>query len=78
MTIEERYQYLHRMKKRYIKANRKERGRLLDEMEAYTGLHRKNLIRLPGTDLKQHPRARERGPSYGSIIAWLAQATLKH
>ena len=70
MTIEERYQYLHRMKKRYIKANRKERGRLL--------CTEKNLIRLPGTDLKQHPRARERGPSYGSIIAWLAQATLKH
>jgi hypothetical protein len=36
MTIEERYQYLRRMKKRYQKANRQERSRLLDEMEAYT------------------------------------------
>jgi hypothetical protein len=73
MTIEERYQYLRRMKKRYQKANRQERSRLLDEMEAYTGLHRKSLIRL----LKS-PRAKERGPSYGSdiraIIALAAQA----
>jgi hypothetical protein len=73
MTIEERYQYLRRMKKRYQKANRQERSRLLDEMEAYTGLHRKSLIRL----LKS-PRTKERGPSYGSdiraIIALAAQA----
>ena len=33
MTIEERYQYLRRMKKRYQKANRQERSRLLDEEE---------------------------------------------
>jgi len=38
-------------KKRYIEANRKERGRLLDEMETYTGLHRKSLIRLFKTEL---------------------------
>jgi len=44
MDMEEKYQYLRRMKKRYVKANRKERSRLLDEMEAYTGLHRKSLI----------------------------------
>jgi hypothetical protein len=37
--VKERYQYLRRMKKRYQKANRQERSRLLDEMEAYTGLH---------------------------------------
>jgi len=34
--VKERYQYLRRMKKRYQKANRQERSRLLDEMEAYT------------------------------------------
>jgi hypothetical protein len=78
MTIEERYQYLRRMKKRYQKADRQERSRLLDEMEAYTGLHRKSLIRLLGTDLQRHPRSRERGPTYGpdlrEIIALTAQA----
>ncbi len=46
MTIEERFRYLRRMQKRYRKADREERGRLLDEMEAYTGLHRKSLIWL--------------------------------
>jgi len=46
MTINERHKYLRRMKKRYVRANRKERGRLLDEMEAVTEPHRKSLIRL--------------------------------
>jgi hypothetical protein len=68
MTIEERYQYLRQMKKRYQKANRQERSRLLDEMEAYTGLHRKSLIRLIKTDIKRRPRTKGRGPSYGSDI----------
>jgi len=78
MTIEERYQYLRRMKKRYQKADRRERGHLLDETEAYTGLHRKSLIRLMGTELERRPRSRERGYTYGpdirAIVAVTAQA----
>jgi hypothetical protein len=46
MTIDERRKYLNRMQERYLQADRKERGRLLDEMEAVTELHRKSLIRL--------------------------------
>ncbi len=65
VTIEERYQYLRRMKKRYQKADRRERGHLLDEMEAYTGLHRKSLICLMGTELRRRPRSRKRGYTYG-------------
>ena len=41
MTIDERRKYLRRMKKRYVKADRKERGRPLDGMEAVTELRRK-------------------------------------
>ena len=37
MTIDERYKYLRCMKKRYRQAKRKQRGRLLDEMQAVTG-----------------------------------------
>ena len=78
MTIEERYQYLGRMKKRYQKADRRERSKLLDEMEAYTGLHRKSIIRLVGTELQRRPPSRERGYIYGSdiraIVAVTAQA----
>ena len=33
MNIDERRKYLRRMKKRYVQADRKEQGRLLDEMK---------------------------------------------
>jgi len=65
MTIDERWKYLRTMKKRYIKANRKERGRLLDEMEAVTELHRKSLIRLMDGSLQRKPRRKQRGCTYG-------------
>jgi hypothetical protein len=39
MPIDDRFKYLHRVKRRYAQADRKERGRLLDEMEAMTCLH---------------------------------------
>ena len=39
MTIDERRKYLRLIKKRYLKASKLERGKLLDEMEAITGLH---------------------------------------
>ena len=48
MTIDERRKYLRRLRKRYVEADRKERSKLLDEMEAVTELHRKGLIRLTG------------------------------
>lgn len=65
MTVGERRKYLGRMQSRYLQASRLERGRLLDEMEALTGLHRKSLIRLfkPGA-LKRKKRARERNKRY--------------
>jgi len=61
MTIDERVKYLRRMKKRYRKANRKEQGRLLDEMEAVTELHRKSLIRLMNGSLERTPRRASSG-----------------
>ena len=45
MTIDERWKYLRRMRKRYLKADRTGRSQLLSEMEAVTGQHRKSLIR---------------------------------
>ena len=61
MNIDERRKYLYRMKKRYVKADRKKRGQLLDEMEAVTELHRKTLIQLMSSDLKRKPRRKQRG-----------------
>jgi hypothetical protein len=68
MTIDERFKYLRKMKKRYINAGRKERGHLLNEMEAITGLHRKSLIRLINGNLKRRPRRRQRGRTYGPEV----------
>jgi hypothetical protein len=68
MTIDERLKYLRKMKTRYVKADRRERGRLLDEMQAFTGLHRKSLIRLLNSSLSRQPRSRERGRTYGEDV----------
>ncbi len=68
MNIDERYKYLRVMKKRYSKAGRKEKARLLNEMEAVTKLHRKSLIRLINSNLERTPRSRERGEVYGPDV----------
>jgi len=68
MTVDERYKYLRRMKKRYLKASRKERGRLLDEMEAVTDLHRKSLVRLLNSSLERTPRRKQRERTYGANV----------
>lgn len=68
MTINERRKYLRRMKRRYVKAGREERGHLLDEMEAVTEMHRKSLIRLMNGSLERKVRSRQRGETYGPEV----------
>lgn len=68
MTIDERRKYLLRMRVRYVAGNRAERGRLLDEMEQVTELHRKSLIRLMQDTPVRKPRPRERGRTYGAEV----------
>ena len=68
MSIEERYKYLRLMQPRYRQANRETKKRLLNEMEAFTGLHRKSLIRRLKGGLTQKSRAREREVSYGPEV----------
>jgi hypothetical protein len=68
MTIDERYKYLRRRKKRYVEAGRQGRSQLLDEMEEITGLNRKTLIRLLKRDLQRKPRVKQRGRSYGAEV----------
>lgn len=43
MTVDERRKYLSIVKPRYIKAGRAEKGQILDEMEAVTGMDRKTF-----------------------------------
>ncbi|MGB9591767.1 MAG: integrase [Candidatus Kryptoniota bacterium] len=68
MTIDERYKYLRMMQKRYLEAGRVERGRLLDEMEVITGLHRKSLIRSMQGGLVRKKREKQRGSKYDFAV----------
>ncbi len=66
MSVDERRKYLHKMRFRYWQAeSKKEKGRLLDEMEAVTKLHRKSLVRLINGELAQKVRKKQRGRTYG-------------
>jgi hypothetical protein len=68
MNIDERRKYLRKMKTRYLQANRKARGDLLDEMEAVTGLHRKSLTRLMNGSLQRKKRSKQRGRTYDKAV----------
>ena len=66
MTVDERRRYLKRMHGRYWAQDRKGRSALLDEIVAYTGLHRKYVIQLLRADsLERKPRKARRGRTYG-------------
>jgi hypothetical protein len=59
MTVDERRGHLARLTIRYARARKKERSQLLNEMEYFTGLDRKTLIRLINSDLtRQTQRGR--------------------
>lgn len=46
MSVDERRKYIHKMWGRYRKGSKKEKGELLDEIEAVTRMHRKSVIRI--------------------------------
>ena len=66
MTIDERRKYLRLVRPRYRKAGRKEKGQILDEMVAVTGLERKTLIHLMKGSLRRKSRNKERGKKYNA------------
>lgn len=68
MTIDERRKYLRTMRKRYVDASRKERGQLLDEMQAITAMHRKALTRLMNGSLARKSRVKQRERTYGPEV----------
>lgn len=69
MTVDERRKCLKRMQGRYLAASREERSRLLDDLAALTGLHRKSVVRLlKGPTLERRPRPRQRGREYGTGV----------
>jgi len=69
MNIDERYKVVRCVQQQYRSANRRGKTRLLDDLEMITGLHRKHLITLLyDTDLRRHPRNRERSRVYGPDV----------
>jgi hypothetical protein len=69
MDIDERRKYIHKMWDRYRSSNKSEKGRLLDEIEAVTGMHRKAILRLLNGRLSRKKRSRERGSVYGVEVS---------
>jgi hypothetical protein len=79
MNSDERFKYLRMMQERYRKANRPGKSRLLDELQAMTGLHRKHLIAcMQSPSLQRRKRNRERsrvyGPDVERVVALVADA----
>lgn len=68
MNIDERRKYIHKMWGRYRQVNKGEKARLLDEIEAVTGMHRKAIIRILNGRLSRKKRSRERGKVYGAEV----------
>jgi hypothetical protein len=69
MNVNEQREFLHKMRLRYWKTKRKkDKGQLLDEIEAVTGLDRKALIRLIWGDLTYKGCRWERGRICGPKI----------
>ncbi|GIV63928.1 MAG: hypothetical protein AB1457_14355 [Chloroflexota bacterium] len=68
MTINERRKYLYKMWEHCRSASRKEKGYLLDEMQAVTVMHHKSLIRMLTGWLSRKPRRRKRGRTCGAAV----------
>jgi len=68
MMIDERYKYLRIQQREYREVERRERSRMLDEMERVTGQDRKTLIRHMRGRIERKLRKRERGRVYGSAV----------
>ncbi len=68
MTVNERRKYLGVVRKQYLNTSKPERGRLLDEMEAVTWLHRKISIRLTSGSPERRVCRTQRGRTYGPAL----------
>lgn len=68
MTINERRKYLHKMWGLYRDAPKKQKSKMLDDMEHVTGMNRKSIIRILNGRLSRKKRTNERGPSYGRNV----------
>lgn len=74
MSQHSKRELVQRLQPRYLKAERKEKTKILDEFVAVTGLHRKAAIRSLRRQNKPNREYRGRRKTYtGSVVAALAQ-----
>lgn len=69
LDLDERLKVLRSQQSAYWKANKTEKGRLLDLLEEVTRLDRKTIIRHLRGSCQRHPRATQRGRTYGADVA---------
>ncbi|PKO09694.1 MAG: hypothetical protein CVU40_10395 [Chloroflexi bacterium HGW-Chloroflexi-2] len=65
MNVNDRRKCIHKLRGRYKKANKKEKGDLINEIVAVVGMHRESIIQLLNNQLSWNKLSRERGRTYG-------------
>jgi len=69
MTIEEQYKLIRNVQAKYLQADRKEKGQILNMLVEATGLERKYLITLlKGQGPNRKKRKQQRGRKYGAKV----------
>jgi hypothetical protein len=68
MTTKSIQEYAEIMRQRYIKEDKKEKGKILDEFIKVTGYHRKSAIRVLLKIAKSPHSRRGRPSSYSSVV----------
>ena len=68
MTLNSVKEYVVAIRDRYQKANKKEKGLILDEFVKVTGYHRKAATRLLGKSSKSASKHRGRQPEYQTVL----------
>ncbi len=68
MNIETRKQYMEILREKYLRANKKEKGRILDEYCNNTGQERKYVIKKFGYKVKLKENRKKRTEYYNNLV----------
>ena len=68
MTLNSRREYIEIMRARYLKADKKEKGKILDEFIKVTGYHRKAAIRVLTKKVKSEVNHKGRPTRYNAVL----------
>lgn len=77
MSFKSKQEYLKRLRSRYRRASREDKGRMLDEACAMLAKHRKSVIRSLASEPSKGPRPAGRPPRYGPEVREVLMAVWK-